>query len=234
MATVPSVQEPTVSASPPFPSAEELLASEKKSVGKSEEQGEEGNGSKPILERRGFSAEQKRFIVESFACFQDITSIAGELAKRWQIKPDLRHIAQYDARRPQCSMGKALRRLYAETREQYVNGVAEVAIAHQSHRLRLVGRIVEKATTSKDYAAALKGLELAAKEMGGALSGQTVVRHEGMIGHVHATVEEARAEISARLAQVVEGGLLLPCPAPMATPPVDATASPTVEAAPPE
>jgi hypothetical protein len=228
MATVPSVQEPSAS---PLPFGEGI-GGEKKGGADFDVVAKGETGAEAIPERRGFSMEQKRFIVESFACFQDISSIAAELAKRWQIKPDYRHIAQYDARRPQCSMGKALRRLYVETRERYVEGVSEVAIAHQAHRLRLVGRIVEKATNSKDYAAALKGLELAAKEMGGALSGQTTVRHEGMIGHVHATVEEARAEISARLAQVVEGGLLLPAP-PMATPLLDATASATVPPAPP-
>ena len=176
---------------------------------KTETKAEGKNGSDLILEARGLTLEQKRFIVESFACFQGVNEIAAGLKQRWNVKLDQRHIATYDARRPTARLGRGLRLYYDQCRKAYVEGVAEVAIAHQAHRLRLVTRIVEKATTSKDYAAALKGLELAAKEMGGALSGHTTVRHEGMIGHVHATVEEARAELAARLTQVVEGGTML-------------------------
>ena len=202
---------------PPIPSGEKTLPDEKKMASGIEEQGEEGKPAKLILVRKGFTTEQKRFIVESFACFQGVSEIAAELKRRWQIEPDLRHIAQYDARRPQCAMGKSLRLYYDQCRKAYVEGVAEVAISHQAHRLRLLGRVIEKANNSKDFNAAIKGLELAAKEMGGALSGQHVVRHEGMIGHVHATVEEAKAEIASRLTQVLEAGtLLLPA---VATPP---------------
>jgi len=190
---------------PQRPDEAKELASEKKSE-------TDANGEKAPeahLERRGLSSEQKKFIVESFACFQPLTAIEAELAKRWNVKLDRRHLAAFDAGRADARIGRRLKAYYAECRQAYIAGVAEVAISHQSHRLRLVGRIVEKATTSKDYNAALKGLELAAKEMGGALSGHTTVRHEGMIGHVHATVEEARAELAARLTQVVEGGTML-------------------------
>ena len=181
----------------------------------------------------GFSMEQKRFMVESFACFQDVRTICAEMAKRWNINPDQRHVALYDAGRSTCRMGRALRTYYAECRKRYIGDVTAVAISHQAHRLRLVSRLVDKATNSKDYAAALKGLELAAKEMGGALTSQHVVRHEGTVGHVHATVEEARRELTARLSSVVQGGLLLP----MATATtVDATPCtpppPTVDAVP--
>jgi hypothetical protein len=220
MATVPSVQEPTASASPPLRFTDQDVSGEKKSEGKAEEE----KAPNPLPVRRGLPNEVKQFIVESFACFQPHSVVIAEVAKRYGIALDGRTLCTYDPRHRNCRIGPRLRSLYDEARRSYVEGTVEVAIAHQAHRLRLVSRIVEKATTSKDYAAALKGLELAAKEMGGALSGQTTVRHEGMIGHVHATVEEARAEISARLAQVVEGGLLLPAPPPVATLP---EASPT-------
>jgi len=172
------------------------------------------NRSEPLHEGKGLPIEIKRFIVESFACFQDVGSIQRELVKRFGLSLDARWIAKYDARRATAQLGRGLRAYYDQCRKAYVEGVAEVAIAHQAHRLRLLSRVVDKATTSRDYGNAIKGLELAAKEMGGVLSGQHVVRHEGTIGHVHATVEEARAEITARLTQVVEGGLLLAAPSP--------------------
>ena len=202
-------------ASPPLG---ELSFAEEKKAGEILQSETEGkNGSDLILARRGLTPEQKRFIVESYACFQPLTEIEAALLKRWQIRLDRRHLASFDAGRPDCRIGQRLKRYYAECRKAYIEGVRDVAISHQAHRLRLVGRIVEKATTSKDYAAALKGLELAAKEMGGALASVHTVRHEGQIAHVHATVEEARREVAARLAQVIEGGTLLPMP--MATPP---------------
>ncbi len=89
--------------------------------------------------------------------------------------------------------------------------------------------MVEKATKSKDYNAALKGLELAAKEMGGVLEGKTTVRHEGSVAHVHGSLEDMRLELAMRLAQHVDGGTRLAHdPAPqaqdvVATPPEDHT-----------
>ena len=139
-------------------------------------------------------------------------AIQREVSNRFGLMLDLRALARYDAQRPNAQLGRSLRTYYAECRKAYIEGVRDVAISHQAHRLRLVSRIVDKATTSKDYANALKGLELAAKEMGGVLAGQHVVRHEGQIAHVHATLDEARAEVAARLAQVIDGGLLLPAP----------------------
>jgi len=198
----------------PLPSGDRDVSGEKKSGAELKAKAEGENRSEVFLVQRGLTIEQKKFIVESFACFQGVSAIAAEYLRRWGVSLDHRLIASYDPRRPSARVGKALRLYYDQCRKAYVEGVAEVAIAHQAHRLRLLGRVIEKANNSKDFNAAIKGLELAAKEMGGALSGQHVVRHEGTIGHVHATVEEARAEITARLTQVVEGGLLLAAPSP--------------------
>jgi hypothetical protein len=193
---------------------------------KSGEESEEGKPSELLLVRRGLPSEVKRFIVESFACFQTHKTVQDEVARRFGIVLDGRTLLVYDPARPQCRIGPRLRLLYDECRKAYIEGVQEVAISHQAHRLRLLSRVVEKATTSKDYANAIKGLELAAKEMGGALSGQHTIRHEGTIGHVHATVEEAKAEIASRLTMVLEAGTLLSAPSvatPPATPPAPST-----------
>lgn len=200
------------------PQGEEIVSGEKKAAAKSEVDGREGRPANLLLERRGFSREQKQFLVESLACFQSHSAIITEFARRYGIALDGRTLVNYDPAHRNCRLGPGLRRLYDECRKAYVDGVQEVAIAHQAHRLRLLSRVVDKATTSKDYANAIKGLELAAKEMGGALSGQHTIRHEGTIGHVHATVEEAKAEIASRLTQVIEAGTLLSAPS-VATPP---------------
>jgi hypothetical protein len=202
---------------PAPPQGEETVSGEKKMASGIEEQGEGERPANPILVQRGLSFEQKQFVVENLACFQSHPVIIAEFARRFGIVLDPRTLCGYDPNHRHCRIGPRLRRLYDECRKAYVDGVQEVAIAHQAHRLRLLSRVVDKATTSKDYANAIKGLELAAKEMGGALSGQHTIRHEGTIGHVHATVEEAKAEIAARLTQVIDAGTLLS--APVATPP---------------
>jgi hypothetical protein len=89
-----------------------------------------------------------------------------------------------------------------------------VAIAHQAHRLRRYETLVDKAEKAKDFSAALKGLELAAKEMGGVLEGRTTVKHEGSVEHRHLSIEDQRAELAMRLSAVIEGGTLHALPAP--------------------
>jgi hypothetical protein len=154
----------------------------------------------------------KEFIVEKLAQFQSHKQVVAAVEAQFGITLHGLTIIKYDPQHRHCALGKRLRTLYDETRKAWVEGVKEVAISHQAQRLRLIDRVVEKATTSKDYAAALKGLELAAKEMGGVLEGKSIVEHRGGVTHIHANIEDARREVAMRLAQVVDGGLLLPSP----------------------
>jgi hypothetical protein len=171
------------------------------------------NGAELPLVRRGLPKAIKEFIVENLACFQTHHAVRQECLKRFGLDIDGRTIAGLDPNSRHCRLGPKLRALYDDTRKRYIGDVGQIAISHQAQRLRLVAKVVEKATTSKDYAAALKGLELAAKEMGGVLEGKSIVEHRGGMVHVHTNVEDARREVAMRLAQIVDGGLLLPAPA---------------------
>jgi hypothetical protein len=156
----------------------------------------------------------KHLILDKYAAFLPISEVQKAVFAETGIHIPLPVIARYDVSKPACAISQPLRDYAAAARKAYVDGVANVAIAHQAHRLRLVGKLIDKASTSKDFSAALKGLELAAKEMGGVLAGHSVVEHRGVVGHVHANIEDARREVAMRLAQVVEGGMLLPAAAP--------------------
>lgn len=184
-----------------------------------------GKLAEPSPVRRSLPSPIKFRMVELFAQFLSVSEVRDQIVEEYQVLIDLRTVGMYNPALKSATVGRKLRAHYDACRKLYVERSTDMAVAHQSHRLKLIGRIVEKATNSRDYAAALKGLELAAKEMG-AYSQTTVVQHTGAIAHVHGTVEEARAEVAMRLQAMVDAGTLLPAP-----PIVDAVA--TTPTAPP-
>ena len=154
-------------------------------------------------------------MVELFAQFHTVKQVADTIKAEYHTDLDLRSVATYDPSQRHCRMGKRLREHYDACRQAYVEASAKVGVAHQAHRLRLIERVIEKATTAKDFSSALKGLELAAKEMGGVLEGKSIVEHRGSVEHRHLSVEDARAELAMRLGAVIDGGTLqhaLPTP----------------------
>lgn len=151
-----------------------------------------------------FSTDEKLFIVENLARFQSHSETADALAKAFnRRKPDLRSIANYDPASRNCRMGKRYHKAYAIVRKGYIERIADVGLAHQAHRLRLIEKLIDKATTAKEYASAIKGLELAAKEMGALSSVPVEVRHTGTVAHVHASIADAKAELAMRLNHLV-------------------------------
>ena len=178
---------------------------------------DEGKGEKrvePILGQRGLPMAIKRRMVELFATFHPLTVVVATIEAEFGRSVDRRHATTFDGDHLNCRLGKGLRAYFDAVRQDHVANVSKVAIAHQGQRLRLIGKLVEKAEKSKDYAAALKGLELAAKEMGGVMDASIArkVEHTGTVGHVHASVDDARAEVAMRLRQMVEAQPLLPSP----------------------
>lgn len=176
-------------------------------------QGIEGDGGvcqTPV--QFGLRPEVKRRMVTLFAQFQGVSAVQRAIKAEFGLDLDVRTVAHYDAGKPKARVGRRLRELYAAVREHYVGATAEIGIAQQNHRLRLIERLVEKAETAKDFNAATKLLELAAREMGGVLTNVSKTRVEGVVEHRHLSVEDARAELAARLGAVIDGGTLLPAP----------------------
>lgn len=160
--------------------------------------------------------------IKKLACFQSPSEVSDWVAKEYGLSLNPRRLTEWNPDNSLCTLGPELRDLFAETRRAYTSDVSSVAIAHQPVRLRMVQKLAEKAATSKDYAAALKAIELAAKEMGGVLEGRTTVTHQGAVTHVHGSVDDLRAELAMRLAAMTD---TLPAPEPKGTvsvlPPAD-------------
>ncbi len=129
----------------------------------------------------------------------------------------MRDVQNYDPTRPTARIGKSLRTLFEVHRQAFIEGVQHHGVAHQAKRLQLLEKVIEKATTAKDFGNAIKGLELAAKEMGGTLTNVSKQEVRGTIEHRHLSVEDAKAELVMRLGAIIEGGTLLPAPMPTPT-----------------
>ena len=209
----------------PFPTGEltevgkRLLADARRKKAKSEKD------ANPLHQRRGLSPDIKSRMIELFAQFQGVTQVADAIKREFGQTLDRRTVESFNPDSPRARVGKRLRLMFETHRKAYVDATAKQGVAHQAHRLRLIGELVEKASNSKDFAAALRGLELAAKEMGGL---SQTVRHEGTVSHahIHASIEDAKAELAMRLASFVDSGqapTLLAAPTEESTP----TAPPT-------
>lgn len=149
----------------------------------------------------------KERIVELFATFHTHRQVLEIIREEYHMDISRHTLAIYDPERVACQLGKRLRRYYSTVRERYSTSASQTAMAHQAHRLRQLENIVDLATRAKDFSSAIKALELAGKEMGGLLqagNSKVTVEHTGTIGHVHATVEEARREVAMRLASLME------------------------------
>lgn len=179
-------------------------------IGCSAEKGGEGAAHVPLSasqKPQKIPENVKERIVELFATFHTHRQVAEIILEDYHIVINRNTLAIYDPERVACQLGKRLRRYYAEVRERYANSAKEVAMAHQAHRLRKLEDIADLAIRAKDFSSAIKALEVAAKEVGGLLeagNNKLTVEHRGTVGHVHATVDEARKEVAMRLANLVE------------------------------
>jgi hypothetical protein len=195
--------------------------------------------------QRGLPIAVKRRILELYAQFHRLSDVYAIIQTEFGLTVDKRTLASYNPENRECRIGRNLRAFYDAQRKLYTEEAGRVAVSHQAHRLRLIERLIDKATTAKEFNAAIKGLELAAKEMGQLAQH---VKHEGVVSHVHGSVDDARAEVAMRLKAMMESGALfqvaLPNPTtpsptqgtqPMAKPvvTVDAEVVPTEGTAPP-
>lgn len=182
-------------------------------VGNGEEKGR-GKRAHPTQSQSKLAPEVKHRIVELLACFHTHSSVKAIIKEEFNLTLSNSVLSVYDPQRVACGMSSRLRAFYDEVRKRYVEQAKDVAISHQAHRLRKLEAISDQALAAKDFGNAIKALEIAAKEMGGLLeagSTKVEVKHSGTIGHVHASVDEARAEVAMRLSAIAErAGFLSP------------------------
>jgi hypothetical protein len=173
-----------------------------------------GRPSQSTHERNRLPIEIRRRIVELFATFQPLNSIIETIKDEFGQTLHRDTVRHYDPTRLNSKLSPSMVALFNEVRTRYVEQSTSVAIAHQAHRLRRYETIIDKAERAKDFSSALKGLELAAKEMGGVLTNVSRTEVKGQIEHRHLSIEDAKAELAMRLQSAIEGGTLTPLPSP--------------------
>lgn len=113
------------------------------------------------------SNEVKGFIVQALACFDTPSQVAEAVKNDYGVEVSRQQVESHD---PTKVSGKGLAAkwvtLFHDTRKRFREDTAEIPIANRSYRLRMLGRLVEKAESSRNARLALQVLEQAAKECG--------------------------------------------------------------------
>jgi len=111
--------------------------------------------------------EVKSFIVQALACFDTPSQVAASVKEEFGIEVSRQQCEQHDpTKRAGKDLAKRWVTLFHDTRKRFREDTAEIPIANRSYRLRMLGRLVEKAESSRNARLALQVLEQAAKECG--------------------------------------------------------------------
>ncbi|MCE0912466.1 MULTISPECIES: DUF2280 domain-containing protein [Pseudomonas] len=111
--------------------------------------------------------EVKGFIVQALACFDTPTQVVEAVKNEFGQVVTRQQVESHDPTKA-CSKGLAKRwvTLFEDTRKRFREETAEIPIANRAFRLRVLGRMAEKAENMKNMALTAQLLEQAAKEVG--------------------------------------------------------------------
>lgn len=110
---------------------------------------------------------QKTFVVQSLACFDNLTTIKKNLKADYGVDVSIQAIECYDPnKRAGANLAKKWRAIFEETRNTFLKDTSEIGISHRAVRLRALQRMAEKAEASGNMVLAASLLEQAAKEVG--------------------------------------------------------------------
>jgi hypothetical protein len=113
----------------------------------------------------------KLAITQALACFDTPTQVADFVKEEFGIVITRQQASQYDATKTTGkSMSKKLRAVFEATRAAFLESTADIPIAQQSYRLRVLQRMLTKAEKLGNMAMVSQLLEQAAKESGGAFT----------------------------------------------------------------
>ena len=109
----------------------------------------------------------KAFIVQALACFDTPTLVSQNVKQEFDIDVTRQQVEQHDpTKRAGANLAAKWRTLFEDTRKRFREETAEIPIANRAHRLRTLGRMAEKAESSKNMALTAQLLEQAAKATG--------------------------------------------------------------------
>ncbi len=113
----------------------------------------------------------KLAITQALACFDTPTQVAEFVKDEFGIVITRQQASQYDASKTTGkSMSQKLRAVFEATRAAFLESTADIPIAQQSYRLRVLQRMLTKAEKQGNMAMVAQLLEQAAKESGGAFT----------------------------------------------------------------
>lgn len=111
--------------------------------------------------------EVKAFIVQALACFDTPSQVVLAVKEEFGVEISRQLCESHDpTKRAGSTLAKKWVTLFHDTRKRFREETAEIPIANRSYRLRALGRLAEKAESSKNARLALQILEQAAKEVG--------------------------------------------------------------------
>lgn len=112
-------------------------------------------------------SEVKAFIVQALACFDSPSQVVEAVKKEFGVEVSRQQCESHD---PTKYAGRGLAQkwadLFHECRKRFREETADIPIANRAFRLRVLGRMAEKAENMKNMALTAQLLEQAAKEVG--------------------------------------------------------------------
>lgn len=124
-------------------------------------------------------------VIQYFATWTPAPEIALKIHEEFGLDVQAWQLFAYDPDRPSGKdLPEELLNLHQEYREKYRDAIGDIPIANQVYRLKELQRMYDKATSELKPNAniALKALEAAAKETGGAYRRMLTVEHTGAGG----------------------------------------------------
>ncbi|MGO0694198.1 DUF2280 domain-containing protein [Pseudomonas guariconensis] len=113
------------------------------------------------------TSDVKAFIVQALACFDTPTQVSQAVKQEFDIDVTRQQVEQHDpTKRAGANLAAKWRTLFEDTRKRYREETSEIPIANRAFRLRVLGRMAEKAENMKNMALTAQLLEQAAKEVG--------------------------------------------------------------------
>jgi hypothetical protein len=113
------------------------------------------------------SNEVKAFIVQALACFDTPSQVAAAVREEFGLEVTRQKCEAHDpTKRAGRDLAKRWVTLFEDTRKRFREETAEIPIANRAFRLRVLGRMAERAENMKNMALTAQLLEQAAKEVG--------------------------------------------------------------------
>lgn len=113
------------------------------------------------------TSDVKAFIVQALACFDTPTQVSQAVKQEFDIDVTRQQVEQHDpTKRAGANLAAKWRTLFEDTRKRFREETSEIPIANRSFRLRVLGRMAERAENMKNMALTAQLLEQAAKEVG--------------------------------------------------------------------